>query len=233
MSDPRIALISEGPTDFIIIEAALKSVLQRPFVLTQLQPEPTRPEMGGGWGGVFKWCQEFRLRGAASIETDATLSVFDLVIIHLDADVAGRQYADCGPAVEQAAANLQALPCDRPCPPPVDTVAALEMVLLSWLGIAAAGPKSLLCIPSKASDAWLAAAALPSEHVLLTGLECRLDLERALSQLPKGQKIKKSVREYRSRAEAITQKWQQVKDHCTQACVFEQRIQPIAQALSP
>jgi hypothetical protein len=230
MSDPRIALIAEGPTDFIVIEAALKAVLQRPFVLIQLQPERTRPEMGGGWGGVFKWCQGFRSRGASSIEADPTLSLFDLVIIHLDADVAGKQYADCGPAVAQAAATLQGLPCHQPCPPPVNTVAALEVVLLSWLGIAAVGPKSLLCIPSKASDAWLAAAMLPGGHVLLTGLECNLNLEMALSQLPKNQKIKKAVREYRTHAETITQRWQQVKGHCTQACVFEQRIYPIAQA---
>ena len=45
MYEPRIALIAEGPTDFIVIEAALKATLQRPFVLNQLQPEPTRPEM--------------------------------------------------------------------------------------------------------------------------------------------------------------------------------------------
>ncbi|HRD72544.1 MAG TPA: hypothetical protein PK027_09425 [Aquimonas sp.] len=230
MSDPRIALICEGCTDLIIIEAALKAVLQRPFVLTQLQPEPTRQEMGGGWGGVFKWCQEFRRRGADSIEMDPTLSQFDLVIIHLDADVAGKQYADCGPAVAQAAAALQGLPCEQACPPPLNTVAALEVVLLSWLGIAAVGPMSLLCIPSKASDAWLAAAKLPAGHALLNGLECHPNLEVALSQLPIGQRIRKAVREYRSHAETITQNWQTVRDHCTQACAFEQRMQPIAQA---
>lgn len=230
MSDPRIALISEGPTDFIVIEAALKAVLQRSFVLSQLQPEPTRPEIGGGWGGVFKWCQEFRRRGALSIETDSTLSQFDLVIIHLDADVAGKVYADCGPAVAEAAAALLGLPCAQPCPPPLNTVVALEAVLLSWIGIAAVGPKSLLCIPSKASDAWLAAAILPVGHALLTGLECHLNLEMALSQLPKGQKLKKTTREYRTHAGSIAKQWHQVKNHCTQADVFEQRILPIAQA---
>lgn len=230
MSDPRIALIAEGPTDFILIEAALRAVLQRPFVLTQLQPEPTRPEMGAGWGGVFKWCQEFRLRGAASIEGDPTLSQFDCVIIHLDADVAGKQYADCGPAVQDAAANLLPLPCEQPCPPPRNTVAALEAVLLNWLGIAAVGQKSLFCIPSKACDAWLAAATLPYGHALLVGLECNLGLETALSQLPKALKIRKTRREYQARAGAITQQWQKVKNCCTQASVFEQRIQPIAQA---
>lgn len=230
MSDPRIALIAEGPTDYIIIEAALKAVLQRPFVLAQLQPEPTRPEMGGGWGGVFKWCQEFRLRGAASIELDPTLSQFDLVIVHLDADVAGKQYADCSPEVEKAAAALHPLPCEQACPPPANTVAAMETVLLSWLGIVAVGPKSLFCIPSKASDAWLAAARLPSGHALLTGLECNLNLETALMQLPKGQRLRKSAHEYRTHAGSITKQWQQVKKNCTQAGAFEQCIQPMAQA---
>lgn len=36
MSELRVALIAEGPTDAIVIEAALKALLPRPFVLTQL-----------------------------------------------------------------------------------------------------------------------------------------------------------------------------------------------------
>lgn len=229
MSDPRIALVAEGPTDLVVIEAALKAILQRSFVLNKLQPEPTRPEMGSGWGGVFKWCQEFRQRGAVSIEDDPTLRDFDLVIVHLDADVAGKTYADYGNGVVQAAAGLQALPCSQPCPPPEDTVAALETVLLSWLGIAAIGPKSLFCIPSKAIEAWLAAAVLPAEHRLLHGLECRLDLETDLAQLPIQQRIRKAARVYQTRAGSVTSQWQQVAAHCTQAEVFERQIQAIAQ----
>ena len=38
MSDPlRIALIAEGPTDAVVIEAALKSILPVAFVLNALQ----------------------------------------------------------------------------------------------------------------------------------------------------------------------------------------------------
>ncbi len=229
MSDPRIALVAEGATDFVIIEAALKAVLQRPFVLNQLQPEPTRPEMGGGWGSVFKWCQEFRQRGMANIESDPTLGHFDLVIVHLDADVADKHYADCGSAVVQAALTLQSLPCAQPCPPPSNTVAALEALLLSWLGIPAMGSKSLFCIPSKATDAWLLAATLPVNHHLLTGLECNLDIETRLAQLPKAQRIRKTVREYRNLSGKVTSQWAQVKARCTQAAVFDQQVQVIAQ----
>lgn len=43
MSELRIALIAEGPTDAVIIEAALKAILGRPFILQTIQPEATRP----------------------------------------------------------------------------------------------------------------------------------------------------------------------------------------------
>lgn len=57
MSDLRIALVAEGPTDCIVIEAALNSFLTRPFILTQLQPEDFQAlggfgATGAGWGGV-------------------------------------------------------------------------------------------------------------------------------------------------------------------------------------
>jgi hypothetical protein len=57
MSDLRIGLVAEGKTDQVVIEAALKAILERPFILTLLQPETSDPfgdagPLGGGWGGV-------------------------------------------------------------------------------------------------------------------------------------------------------------------------------------
>lgn len=227
MSDPRIALVAEGDTDLVVIEAALKAILQRPFVLNLLQPEPSNPKLGTGWGGVFKWCREFRQRGADSIESDVTLKDYDLVIVHIDADVADKGYADCGPVVVAAAAGLAALPCALPCPPPDDTVHAMEQVLLSWLGIRAAGARSILCIPSKATEAWLASAVLPDDHALLDGLECNLKLETHLGVLPKDLRIRKAVRVYRERAGTITARWDAVKARCTQAALFDRRMQAV------
>ncbi|RQW27163.1 hypothetical protein EHS17_09060 [Rhodobacteraceae bacterium CH30] len=224
MSEPRIALVAEGPTDLVLIEAALRAILPQPFVLTLLQPEATRPDLGAGWGGVFKWCQAFRQRGVASLSSDATLGQFDLVIVHLDADVAEKTYADYGEGMLSQATSLAPLPCAQPCPPATPSVEALERVLLSWLGLADIDSKTLFCIPSKASEAWLAAAALSADHALLVGLECNTNLETRLAQLPKGQKIRKSPREYRSLAGALTTRWTQVKARCPQALLFEQRI---------
>jgi hypothetical protein len=237
MSDPRIALVAEGPTDRIVIEAALKAILNRPFLLNVLQPEPTNPRSINGWGGVFKWCQQFRQRGAASIEADATLSNFDLVIVHLDADVADKSYADLGAAVVQAAAHLQPLPCALACPPPGDTVAALEAVLLDWLGLtptpSATGARSVFCIPSKASESWLAAAVLPAGDALLTGLECRADLETRLAVLPRAQRIRKGQRDYQAHASQITSRWSDVTARCQQAASFTLQVGAIAGTFPP
>lgn len=59
MSEPlRVALVGEGPTERVVIEAALASILrERPFILKQLQPEESLPfgAIGTGWVGVYRW----------------------------------------------------------------------------------------------------------------------------------------------------------------------------------
>jgi hypothetical protein len=232
MSDLRIALIAEGLTDQVIIEAALQAIIQRPFVLTLLQPEATQPQMGSGWGGVLKWCQQFHKRGYPSFEDDVTLAIYDLFIIHLDADVAEKQYANISPDIEQQAHNCGwgDLPCSQPCPPPEPTVANLTTVLVSWLGNPAVGKRTVFCIPSKSSEVWLAMAVFPDNQKLLQDLECTLDIETRLVILPKAKRIRKSQREYRRHAATITTHWIGIRQRCSQAAVFHDQI---TQALTP
>lgn len=144
MSDLRVALVAEGPTDAILIEAALKAVLTRPFILTVLQPEPTRPSLGTGWCGVFKWCREFAARGATNLQSDPFLQDFDLIILHVDADVADKSYADGGAWMEREAQTLPTLPCSQPCPPPNAAVDEMRRRVLAWLGITECGWRTRL-----------------------------------------------------------------------------------------
>jgi hypothetical protein len=225
MSELRVALIAEGPTDGVVIEAALKAILPRSFTLAFLQPEPTRPRLGTGWCGVFKWCREFADRSHACLEADPTLPGFDLFVIHVDADVAEKKYADGGVEVEVAVAHLPTLPCSRPCPPPGDTVDEMRTRILAWLGVIAIGPKTVLCVPSKASEAWLAAALLDGSQALLQGLECNLNVGAKLASLPVASRIKKKTREYQTRKLHITSAWDQVRQRCTQAERFSAEVE--------
>ena len=228
MSDLRIALVAEGPTDYLVIEAALKSLLAKPFTMIQLQPEATQPIMGTGWCGVLKWCQAAHQRHHGSIDTDPTLVGFDLIIIHLDVDVASKEYGDCGGALAAIAqdSNWGSLPCIQPCPPVSDTVDFLGEVIKSCLGQVTPGDRTLFCLPAQSSDTWLAAAVLDSSDPLLANCECEceLKLKSRLEQLPKAQRIKKTKRDYEKHAAHITQKWLQVKQICTQAEDFERLV---------
>jgi hypothetical protein len=226
MSELRIALVAEGPTDYEVIQAALKAVLPEPFVMIQLQPEATGGMMGTGWCGVLKWCQAAHQRHSGSLDTDPTLIGFDLLIIHLDVDVASKQYADCGTLVADIAQenNWRDLPCAQQCPPISNTVDLLVKTIESWLGSSTAGDRTLFCLPAQSSGTWLAAAVLPSAHPLLVDSECNLSLESRLGQLPLKERIKKTTREYRLHAPRITEQWEQVKQVCTQAERFEQLV---------
>jgi hypothetical protein len=225
MSEPRIGLVAEGPTDYVLINAALKAILQRPFVLTLLQPEPTLPALGNGWGGVLKWSDAASQRHTGSLDADPTLALFDLLIIHLDVDVARMQYADCDLVEKAVEKAWPVLPCSQPCPPVVNTCAALHRVLSGWLGNAQPGIKTVLCLPAQSTGAWLVAALLPATHALCQGLECNPAAEGGLAILPKAQRVKrKSPIEYRRHAAALERNWIAVKALCSQAANFEQAV---------
>jgi hypothetical protein len=175
---------------------------------------------------VLKWCHTSRQRHAGPLDSDPTLNGFDLFILHLDVDVAGKSYADCGPEIEAAATAWQweHLPCAESCPPVAATCARLEAVLNSWLGQAAPGRRTVYCLPAQSSGTWLAVAALPATHALLAGGECNTGLESGLAQITKGQRIKKTVREYRQQAPRITAQWSVVRQVCSQAQTFEEAV---------
>jgi hypothetical protein len=226
MSELRVALIAEGPTDAIVIQAALKALLPRPFVLTQLQPEPTRPKLGTGWGGVLRWCLDFATRGHARFEDDPTLPGFDLFVVHIDADVAEKRYADVSDEMADLAGQRgwPSLPNVIPCPPPSGSADAMRTCLLAWAGMQAPGPKTVLCVPSKAVEAWLTAAVFSDGHALLHDLECNLHVEAQLRALPIAQRVKKTARDYWKHEKTITSAWSVVRQRCTQAERFSMDV---------
>jgi hypothetical protein len=226
MSDLRVALVAEGPTDAIIINAALKALLPRPFILTQLQPEPTLPKLGTGWGGVVRWCLEFSSRGHSRLEDDPTLPGFDLFVLHSDADVAESDYANVSPDLATLATQRgwPPLPNHAPCPPPLGSAEAVRACLLSWAGLGGLGPRTVLCVPSKAIDAWLVSALFGEGHALLSGLECNLNLERQLATLPKSERLKKTSRDYRAVEQKVADDWKVVRQRCSEADRFSRDV---------
>ncbi len=94
----RIAVVTEGPTDAVVLKAAIGAIVgDRPFMMTQLQPDDSVALLGsagphgGGWKGVGRWCLQTLERNGGRIHDDLLFTQHDLLIIHLDADVAGEK----------------------------------------------------------------------------------------------------------------------------------------------
>lgn len=233
MSDLRIGLVAEGKTDLIIIEAALQSILgNRSFLITLLQPETSAPlgdagQHGGGWGGVYRWCQQhLSMRGPTG--KNPSLQAFDLILLHVDADVTGETYQNAG--IQNGWTDL---PCQSPCPPAADSVNALRQVLCHWLDLAtetAIPSHWVFCIPSMCSEAWLISALYrDTEPGIVDNIECNPALETWLSQRPvrEGRLVRsgnKQTSSYKAVASRITAAWDEVRNHCSQAHRFDDEV---------
>ena len=230
MSEPlRIAVAVEGPTDAIVIGAILDGLLpDTDFVFQTLQPEGssafdtgTSGETGVGWVGVYRWCRQSASEGGGSVSGSSVLSFNDVLIVHVDADVAGTNY--CSGSIRDAPRND--LPCEKPCPPPSSTTNALRPVVLNWLDEFKCPPKVVLCTPSKNIEAWVVAAVWPNNSLVQRNdWECRPNPGAQLGNLPKAKRFGKRPEDYRRRQKKIGKAWPRVAARLTEAARFEKEF---------
>jgi hypothetical protein len=227
MSDPlRIALIAEGWTDRTVIEAAIASLLaDRVYDLNLLQPEdpmataPFAVPRPVGWAGVYRWCRESTKR-AKRLSNDVLMGTYDVVILHLDADVAASDYTA---AHITDAPDPSDLPCQNPlCPPASATTDPLRAVLLRWAGEVATPGAVVLCTPSKAIEAWVLVALYPEDSAVNDGnVECISTPANLLQAKPAGERLVRSGKKIRERYEArksdITAAWPTIRRICAEA----------------
>ena len=221
----RVAVVVEGPTDVVVIEAAVDAVLGGvEFELQVLQPEASVAFNGaarsdsGGWHGVFQWCRQASMEGGGSVSSSAVFMHHDVLVIHVDADVAGATY---GSANISSPPRID-LPCEQPCPPASVTTNALRRVVLNWLGETACPDRLVLCTPSKSMEAWVVVALWPDNPVVeRSHWECRKNPGAQLSALPRGRKLAKNRADYERRASDIGNGWPIVASKLMEARRFQ------------
>lgn len=231
MSKPlRVAAAIEGPTDEIVLEGILRSILgDIQFVLEVLQPDSSAAfgSAKSGWRGVFRWCRQSADEGDGSVSGSVVLSNFDLLIVHIDADVAGMTYASAG------IRNVprQNLPCYRPCPPPRATTNALRAVILGWLGVQRCPNQVVLCTPSMNMDAWVIATVLPNNSQVTRGnWECHSNPAGQLRALPRSRRFRKNKRDYQAKQNDMTNGWRNVLATLTEANRFDNEFRAALQS---
>ncbi|MCP4699691.1 MAG: hypothetical protein GY862_23000 [Gammaproteobacteria bacterium] len=205
----------------------LTSLLEdRHFDLKLLQPESSVAfagfgPLGGGWGGVYRWCRQAAERNNGILPDDPLFRRYDLLILHLDADVAGKNYAQ---------ANIddwpeEDLPCEEDCPPPRTTTDALRRILLSWMRQANTPPGTVLCTPSKSTEAWVMPALFPGDKEMArTGWECYPNPARRLSRQSKKKRLQKSENDYEKQKEAVQARWPAIENQLSEARRFADDI---------
>ncbi|SPE50459.1 conserved hypothetical protein [Verrucomicrobia bacterium] len=223
MSEPlRVALVAEGPTERVVLEAALAGLLShRSYILKQLQPEESLPfgAIGTGWVGVYRWCKQALARSGASLRHDILYQAHDLLLLQLDADVADETYANGG--IQE---TVQDLPCSGPCPPPSASTDALRRVLLRWVGEPQPPPRTVLCTPSKSTDAWVVAALFPDDLAVQKGIECWPNPASRLPQQPVAQRINKRVEDYQARGDELCKAWPRLSRTLDEARRFDTEL---------
>ena len=231
MSEPlRIAAVVEGPTDAIVLQAILRALLpdDADFVFQTLQPEGSVAfdsasfgGVGAGWVGVYRWSRQSALEGDGSVSASSALSQYDLLIVHVDADVAGETYASG--SIHDAPS--QDLPCEEPCPPARKTTSALRAVVLNWLGEYECPLRIVLCTPSKSTEAWVIAAIWPGNNLVRRAdWECRPNPEGQLAALPRQLRFKKRPSDYRRWESTLTAAWPTVSARLTEAARFDEEL---------
>ncbi|MCY4344711.1 MAG: hypothetical protein OXE83_14240 [Gammaproteobacteria bacterium] len=224
----RVAVAAEGPTDAVVIEAIVDAVLDgSDFEMQVLQPETSSvfsPTIGGesktglGWPGVFRWCRQASAEGGGRVSSSTVFTQYDVVVVHVDADVAGLTY----PSGNIKDSIGQGLPCELPCPPASATTNALRDLVLNWLGEGGCPDRLVLCIPSKSMDAWVVVALWPDNPVAArSNWECRKDPSAQLSALPKERRLYKTKMDYKRRQDDIGSGWPIVASKLTEARRFK------------
>ena len=232
----RLALAVEGPTDRIVLESILDAELPNQEIQIQtLQPEgsvafesATSPKTGMGWGGVYRWSRQSALEGGGSVSDSSVLDHHDLLIVHVDADIAGKTYA----SISIHDAPSDDLPCERPCPPARNTTDPLRMAILNWLGETCCPSNVVLCTPSKKTDTWVLAAVWPDNPLMSRrDWECHPSPEGQFSAMPKNKRLSKRPGDYEGHRDTIRREWPNICTRLTEAARFEAELQAAVTAV--
>jgi hypothetical protein len=116
------------------------------------------------------------------------------------------------------------LPCDQPCPPPSASTNPLRSVLLRWVNETTIPPKTVICTPSKSTEAWVLYALFPQDIAVTTGVECWQNPENRFAQQPIKTRIKKTRLDYKSKALEFTAAWPQLTQALEEPRRFQQEF---------
>lgn len=221
MSERRIAaLVCEGPTDALVLEAMIAQLWPEVTEVRTLQPETdalgkARSGTAAGWTAVRTWCKQNGGRLAAIVDPDVGNRI-DLLLIALDLDI----------AVEAGVAQRRRLATPYDATP-------LCRTIKSWLTTPI--PSSVvIALPAMSVEAWVIAALYPKERSpeAIDAPAKYLVGKRKLRSSPADGKPWKSPRAYREFAKFVARRLPSIRKRCPEAERTCRKIEQRAAALA-
>jgi hypothetical protein len=209
----KVGYVVEGATDFIVLDEIVARLLGNDdYIPTVIQPLLSgiggdQGPLGGGWRGVLRWCEELGRDG--DFGSSLVVKNFDVIIIHIDAEV----------AMESDYRHW-----NSSCPPASERGDKLRAHMLNLLR--SVQPSSVVfCVPAQSLEAWVFASLYSEDVPKYADFECRKDPEALLIYKPhglvSGNPPKKITAQYRKHARSIRDGWLFTVTHCGEAIRFE------------
>lgn len=208
-----IGIISEGPTDALVIERVVRLAFADVRVL-RIQPNPTLATgFPNGWKGVRAWCRKHGPVLTAFM--GGVTPVLDLLVVHVDCSMAHNESIDVAIVEENGAAT----PRD-----PSDIAEELRRIVIKrWFGLPQRPNVVVLATPSKSTDAWVVASLNPPVAGL-DRIEYTFEVENELARRKllktKDGVVKKNQAAYERLLDAIGSSLDAGSNVCGEARVF-------------
>lgn len=240
----KIGTIVEGSTDRLLLKAIVDEICPGEHEYLDLQPADVGEsfgERGSGWKGVRRFCFDIWQQLSDDVTNFIIDYQLDLLIIHIDADVAVE-----GDLQEGLVSVVKDLP--QPCPPITLITANLREVVAKWLNLERADQlpsRIILAIPAQDSENWVFAALFPEnelcqnhDYECIHGSTSQQHPAYLLTLANYGRilrrkegKIKKSRRSYQQILPSVVSAWDKVCAVCSQAQAFNNQLAEIDELL--
>ncbi len=236
-----IGIVSEGPTDYLVLKAVIDKITGECNRYLSLQPERDMiGRFGNGWKGVWRWCKETESVNMLMKEVQPQM---DAIVIQMDGDVIRKEkeaHCLCDSTTCENKGKVFPLYCDNyatecpviiPCESHENGIKAMmehgEELLKSALN---AGEMSqiVITIPCDSTDAWVVAA-----YDGMDDIETREDPWKTIIAKKKdyhGIRVrgdKKNVRTYAAFSDMVAERWDKVTQICSSAKRLDQEVKRV------
>ncbi len=237
-----IGIVSEGPTDYLVLKAVIDKITGEENRYLSLQPEPDMlGRYGNGWKGVWRWCRETESIRLLMQEIQPCI---DAIVIQMDGDVVRKEkevHCRCETTVCDDKGKVFPLYCKktayRACPVELPC-ASHDKGIEAKIGHGKLVLESelenedmthiVITIPCDSMDAWVVAAYDELNDIEM--YEDPWDRIIAKGKYYHGIRVrgnKKSTHTYQLFSWKVAECWNMVREKCKSAEMLEQDVRRI------